>query len=315
MRILWFFAAAAIAYAGDHSALLQRATELFYRNEFREAEKIAREVWSKTDPRTDAATYYQAANTLGVALFILGREAEAERLLRQAELANPASFADHEADAMRAMSNLGQVMAAQGDAARAEPVLKRTLWWFEKNQPHDWPQLAIEHHNLGSLYLQEWRHPEARKHLEQAALLWSAAHVPETNVNALETRAALALLESRTGHLDRAERLLQDAWQIAESLHLPPQHPLPHSILLNRAMLRVQQGRLREARTLAEQSLRVQWSVTQELPNGFLMRSIALYKEILKHSKDRASLQRLSRWNTALEHGRRKYGDDGDCAR
>ncbi len=276
----------------------QRAARALEQGDFREAERVARKAVNNDHPA--------AANSLGVALFLQGKYDEAERYLRLAASADPAAFEDREADAMRASSNLAQLLAARGETARAEPVLRRTLWWFEKHRPQDLSQIALEHHNLGSLYVQEWRHEEARPHLEHASRLWRQQGLPPQHPLVLQTGLALALLDSQEGHLTGAWQNLQRLGADLDRSDLRASHPVRHSFLLNHAMVAAKLHRLDEARADLEKSLRTQWNSTVALPNETLRQSVELYRKVLEMAGDRRALKRVSRWQTAMRHERRK---------
>lgn len=275
----------------------QRAARALEQGDFREAERVARKAVNN---------HPAAANSLGVALFLQGKYNEAETYLRQAAAADPAAFADREADAMRASSNLAQLLAARGETARAEPVLRRTLWWFEKHRPQDLSQIALEHHNLGSLYVQEWRHAEARLHLDHANRLWLQQRLPPQHPLVLQTGLALALLASQEGHLNDARANLERLHADLDRSDLPASHPVRHSFLLNRAIVSAKMHRLDDARADLEKSLRTQWNSTAALPNETLRHSVELYRKVLEMAGDRRALKRVARWQTAMRHEHRK---------
>ena len=275
----------------------QRAARALELGDFREAERVARRAVND---------HPAAANSLGVALFLQGKYEEAEAYLRQAASSDPAVFEDREADAMRASSNLAQLLAARGETARAEPVLRRTLWWFEKHRPLDLAQIALEHHNLGSLFVQEWRHEPARQHLEHASRLWRQQGLPPQHPLVLQTGLALALLDSQEGRLTDAWASLQRLGADLDRSDLPAAHPVRHAFLLNRAMVSAKMHRLDEARADLEKSLRTQWNSTAALPNETLRQSVELYRKVLEMARDRRALRRVTRWQTAMRHERRK---------
>jgi hypothetical protein len=183
-------------------------------------------------------------------------------------------------------------------------MLRKSLWWFETYAPGDKAQLAREHHNLGALYVQQWRPREARRHLRQAAELWALKDPASAEV--LANRVMLAQADVQDGRLDLAEEGFRFVSRALAVSSLPERHPLRLHAALSLSVLRGKQGRLREARVAVEAALRVEWTATEVLPNDLLRRAIGVYREILLRDRDLAGEKRVTRWLQAIEHGHRK---------
>jgi predicted ATPase/DNA-binding SARP family transcriptional activator/Tfp pilus assembly protein PilF len=175
----------------------------------------------------------------------LGNFAEAERLHQESlafslELNDPMGIAG-------SYDNLGLVYRATGQLQRAREMYTEAL--RIRREVNDETILGVTLHNLAELDIDEGHPGSARPRLLEADEITTRLNECWLDIRGKNLLARLALLE---GDLAEAERYLQMAQEEPVGTSIRAELP---QVLVTLAELRAAQGRLDEARVLAEQQL------------------------------------------------------------
>ena len=158
-------------------------------------------------------------------------------------------------DTAAKLSNLANLLWAQGDFAGARPLCERALAISEKALGPEHPDTATILTGLASLLKAQGDLAGARPLLEQALAIYEKALGPEHPLTATSLSNLANLLWAQ-GDLAGARPLCERALAISEKA-LGPEHPDTATILNNLARLLQAQGDLAGARPLFERALAI----------------------------------------------------------
>ena len=154
----------------------------------------------------DESTLAQPLNNLGAVLYQLGRYAEAEPILRRAEIAwhgaGPASTSGYAAT----LSNLAALYNAQGRYTDTESLLLKSIAMRESLEGAQSVELAIPLNNLADLYRNQAKFQQAELLINRALELAIASLGPE-HPTVAHIYHTLAVVRRDQGRNDEAEVL------------------------------------------------------------------------------------------------------------
>lgn len=272
---------------------------LLYVGNALEAEKAAVRARELCDahPRVRPSCRLSTLNNLASAQIALRRNEAGEELLRQAIRSVAELHGEDDPQQIGLLANVGTSLASRGQLSRAEPVLRRALFLTERYFPEDHGALARQHHNLGSLHLEQRRLELARKHLEASERFLRATGL-EPHPQYPDLYRALALLEANQRRYAQADAYIERAFAAAESVSAPKH--LQGELLAVRAFLRVEQRRFPDALSDLQQTIDIQLSQAPRDPST-LLRTVSLFGRALKAAGGKTELQVLRKWSKALE--------------
>lgn len=186
-----------------------------------------------------------------------GRFAEAVELYRQALdwSKRAVGEADHPLNAA-VLNNLGTGLREMGLYAEARPLLEEAVAMRERLDGKDSMGVVVTLRNLGHLYLEEGRIEEAGRLFRRTLEIRREGYGERSHPSVAKARRSLALYHLARGDLEEADRLLSQAMQVFREQY-PGNHFQTGGTLRSQAAVRQAQGRPAEARSLAEEGLRI----------------------------------------------------------
>jgi tetratricopeptide (TPR) repeat protein len=234
--------------------------------------------------RLHAAEIGEVLLDLGRLHYVTGDFAASERFYREAiSHAQRWKLREHRLTALR---NIGDVLRLLGRGGEGERSIRAAL---RACGPRDAPMRAKCHLNLGVLLMSLGRLSQAKRELEQF-FRWSKRHASNVRDRYLAS-ANLGLICQRLGDMDAAQVSLERACGLAEEMGRRRESA---ESLLNRALLDIDCGRLREARQRLARSLRT----AEAIDHGRLSRLCRLALAEVAHHRGR--LAEAAEINTAL---------------
>ncbi len=181
--------------------------------------------------------------------------AEAERPIRQALDLNRELLGEKHRDAVRSLSDLGEVLRARGDLAAARPLLERALRMRREILGERHPDTINSLSNLGVLLSDQGDYAAARPLLERALGL-SQEVLGERHPDTIRILQNLATALWTKGDYVAARPLLERALRLSQEV-LGERHPDTIPILNNLGMNVYLQGDYASARSMFERALRL----------------------------------------------------------
>jgi tetratricopeptide (TPR) repeat protein len=228
----------------------------------------------------------RALNNRAAALRLAARPAEAIPLFNQA-----VHLAESSADdrlLATALGGLGSALVDTGEIARAEPVLRRSLFLFEKSTGPDSLETGEAANNLAMLYRRSGDLEQARLQQQRALTLMQSylpPHDPALEVAFNNIFIVLAELKQ----WDAAEPYLNRALEIGATL---PDNQTLADVDENAALLAAHRGQYRDAAAKMQRSVSIE---EHTLPPGDprLAQSLHTYAGYLKKSNQRAEAKQV----------------------
>jgi serine/threonine-protein kinase len=191
---------------------------------------------------------------LGYSMVSRNRLALAEPQLAQALAESREAMGEQALRTLQIREAIAQLRIAQGRTKEAEADLLSVLADIEASGQTAAPLYLLVLNNIGQLYLDLERYPEARSYLEKAR----AQPAPEAGTASTDTQAILlsnlAYVAHGLGELDEADRLFGQAEAEFRKLRPGGSAELA-SLLNNRAFLLDEQGKADEAYAMRRSSL------------------------------------------------------------
>jgi tetratricopeptide (TPR) repeat protein len=188
-------------------------------------------------------------------MVVLAAYTEARSLYERAlAIDEKVSGPDHPQTAV-GLTNLANLLTAQGDLTEALPLYERSLAIGEKAFGPDHPDMVPKLGNLGSLLHDQGDFEGARRYLERALTICEKALSPD-DPNAATTLNQLGLLLLDQDNRPRAQQYLERALAIYEKT-LGPDHTFTATCLVNVGALLLQQGDLPRAMSHLERGLAI----------------------------------------------------------
>lgn len=185
------------------------------RGELPEAERLYRRVLELRERYLgpDHPAVAASLNNLTATLHLLGRNAEADPLLRRALII--AETVEDTNLTASILNSLGAVLLDLDEPARAQPILRRAMAMFEKSEGADSLDVGKTHNNLGTVYIAEGELGRAEAELTLAASIYEKNLGPEHPL--LGTVLANVYILMATGkRFDDGEPFLRRALAISE---------------------------------------------------------------------------------------------------
>lgn len=190
----------------------------------------------------DAAATERA---LGVTLGELGRNGEAEALLRSAALRLEADSIQHRDERIKTLGALANVLQAQGDYAGAEDTYRHSEMLAVAEFGPDAPEVAVQLSNLANALQARAKLDEAEAAARRSLAIQEAELGPEhPRVGASLNNLGSILLARRA--YQEAEGIYARVLEIVRAT-LPTPHPVVATVLNNVAVTQLHLGRLEEA--------------------------------------------------------------------
>ncbi len=218
---------------------------------------------------TEAAGYFQEAaeivptefaeklayylNQAGLALYNVGKYAEAEPLYQRSLAIWEQALGKNHPDVATSLNNLALLYKTQGKYAEAEPLYQRSLAIIEKTLGKDHPNVALCLNNLAALYHTQGKYAEAEP-LYQRSLVIREQALGKDHPDVARSLNNLAELYCTQGKYADAEPLHQRSLAIFEKA-LGKDHPAVATSLNNLAGLYDAQSKYTEAEPLYQRSL------------------------------------------------------------
>jgi tetratricopeptide (TPR) repeat protein len=214
---------------------------------------------------------------LGATLHMMRRDAEAEPVLRGAvEIATDAGDAKLLGIAL---SGLATALAGEGEQARAEPVMRRSLALLERSEGEDTLDTANAANNLAVLYCDTNQYPEAEEEMKLALSFYESHFVGLESSVAMGLRNMFVILfkQRRTAE---AEPYLDRALAIGVKI-FPPGRKLAE-LQFAQGLLQESRGRFQEAAATLQHVIEVQERVLGS-NHPQLAHSLIAYSAALRH--------------------------------
>ncbi len=197
---------------------------------------------------------------LGYSMVSRNQLALAETQLAQALTESRESLGPQALRTLQIREAIAQLRIAQGRTQEAEADLLSVLSDLEASGQTSDPFYLLMLNNIGQLYLDQERYPEARSYLEKAR----AQPDPKAGTASADTRAILmsnlAYVAHGLGELDEADRLFNEAEAEFRKVRPGGSAELA-SLMNNRAFLLDDQGKADEAYALRQASLEMREAV------------------------------------------------------
>lgn len=259
-------------------SLSKLADERYEADDFKAAELLRREALRLAEEKLAPADKQLASllANLAISLHFSARDAEADPLARKAYVIAEQSGDQRLIGAV--LNTLGVVLAGEGDTARAEPVLRRSVALIEQSEGADALHVAEAANNLATLYSDTHQYAKAEQQMARVLPIYEehlgpahpvlamalgnmftifsdqhreAAGEPylrralsigektfPKSLNMANLQHCLAALEASRDNFQEAARLLEKVIATQERL-LGPEHPqLAHSLSDYSAVLR-----------------------------------------------------------------------------
>jgi Tfp pilus assembly protein PilF len=240
-------------------------------------------VWAQAEQESGASL-----NNLGAALRLAARPAEAMVKFNAAIKLAEASGDDRLL--ATALGGLGASLVDQGEFARAEPVLRRSLGIFEKISGPESLETGEAANNLAMVYRKSGELAQAQTQLERALpLMEKCLDARSVELEIGFNNMFIVLAEQKKW--DRAEPYLLRALEIARAL---PDSPERADIEENLALLQAHRGEFHEAAQTMEQVITIE-EQTLGPENPRLAGSLESYAGYLKKISHKAEAEQAER--------------------
>jgi tetratricopeptide (TPR) repeat protein len=293
---------------------------------------VTESAWAAAPPDAQTLARFRQIGTAtrlnlqGMRLYEAGRLPEATRVmadvLRMREELYPKDrYPCGHPELAQSINNLAGLHWAQGEYARAEPLLRRALRMNEElysteRYPNGHPDLVASLNNLAYLLQAQGKYASAeplyRRALQMCEGLYPRAHYPEGHPQLATGLNNLALLMYSQGEYARAEPLFHSALLMRERLYsranYPQGHPDLASSLNNLALVYVAQRKYARAEKLYNRALhmREQLFSPARFPQGHphlansLNNLAFLYQEQGNYAKAEPLFRRALKMNEGL---------------
>jgi tetratricopeptide (TPR) repeat protein len=233
---------------------------------------------------------------LSYSLHYAARDAEAEPLMRRAlEIARESG--DPKLTGMT-LNVLGIVLSGEGQRARAEPVLRRSVALLEESEGAGSLYVAKASNNLATLYLDTHQFAKGEEAMARALPIYEQHLRPDDPELALVLANMFTILAAQH-RADQGEPYLRQALAIGEKQF--PNTTRMANLQLCLASLEVSRDHLKDAALLLEKVIATQERVLGP-EHRDVGRSLAAYSTVLRrmHQKNEAKLA-LNRANMILK--------------
>lgn len=232
-----------------------------------------------------------------------GRLPEAEAAL-SAALARAETFGSDDPRLAFALDAVGDLRAAQGDAARAEPLFRRAVAILDKAAGPDAPETTAALAYLAEACAAQGKPAEAAKLLRRA--IASAEKDPARYAEAAARLSDLASIERAAGRGEQAESAYRRALEVTEAA-LGPEHRLVADRLTDLALFEHDRGRFDEAEPLYRRALDVKEKLRGpgDPEVAAALNDLALFEEARGMDAAAEAL-----YQKALDQGERAHGRD-----
>ena len=243
------------ASAQGLAAQSRKVDELGRAGKYAEAIALARAMLAAQEKNPASRDYAGALNNLAQLYGDVGRDAEAEPLLKRAIAIMEKAVGIDSGEIAPELTNLAALYFRQQRYAEAEPMFKRALALREKSLPAGHPDIGQALNNLATLYERTDRHADSEPLFKRALAIYEKAAGPE--------HPAVATLLNNLGQVDKAqgryaeaEPLIKRSLAIREKV-LGREHPDVARSLNNLADLYERQGRFADAGPLYQRALAI----------------------------------------------------------
>ena len=186
-----------------------------------------------------------------------------------------------------ALGGLGSALVDQGEFARAQPVLRRSLALFEKRTGADSLETGAAANNLAMVYRKSGDLPQAQAQLERA-LPSMEKHLDPHSVELETAFNNMFIVLAEQKQWDPAEPYVLRALAIAKAV---PENPLRADVEENLALLQAHRGQFREAVETMEQVIAIE-ERTLGTGSSRLAESLESYAAYLKKNSQKAEARR-----------------------
>jgi CHAT domain-containing protein/Tfp pilus assembly protein PilF len=258
--MLWLALLASACWAAPSSAQglaaqSAKVAELGRAGKYTEAIALAQAMLAAQEKNPASRDYAGALNNLAQLYGDVGRDAEAEPMLKRAIAVMEKAVGLDSGEIAPELTNLAALYQRQERYAEAEPMFKRALALREKSLPPGHPDIGQALNNLATQYEKTGRHSDSEPLFKRALALYEKAAGPE--------HPAVATLLNNLGQVEKAQRryseaepLIKRSLAIREKV-LGRDHPDVARSLNNLADLYERQGRFADAGPLYQRALSI----------------------------------------------------------
>lgn len=236
---------------------------------------------SAGEPDLDGA----ALNNLGVTLRMDSRPADA--IVRFNAAIRIAEDSGDDRLLATALGGLGACLVDQGEFARAQPVLRRSLALFEKVAGPDSLEAGESANNLAMVYRKDGQLAQAQQQLERALPLMQKFLDPHSKDLEIAFNNMFIVLAEQD-KWDAGEPYLKQALSIAQALPDSPEHA---DIEENLALLESHRGQFADAVKTMQHVIAIE-EHTLGAENTRLAQSLESYAGYLRKTSQKAAAQR-----------------------
>jgi tetratricopeptide (TPR) repeat protein len=282
MSILLLLVISAVFANGQPAAwesLSKLASQRFQADDFGAAELLRREALRLAEEKLGPEDKQLAGllANLALSLHTMARDAEAEPLARRA------FFIAEQSGDLRltgmVLNTLGVVLAGEGEAARSEPVLRRSVGLLEQADGPDALNVARAANNLITLYADTRQYAKAEQEITRILPIYERALGPEHPDYALALSNMFTILYQQ-GRGVEGEPYLRRAIAIGEKVF--PQSLNMANIDHCLAVFETTAGNYKEAARLFERIIAIQERLLGP-GHPLLARTLVNYSSVLQH--------------------------------
>jgi tetratricopeptide (TPR) repeat protein len=226
-----------------------------------------------------------ALNNLGVQLRSTGKPAEA--IVQFSAAIDVAESCGDDRLLATALAGLGSSLADEGEFVRAEPVLRRSLFLFEKTTGPDSLETGAAANNLAMVYRKNGDLAQAEAQLDRALPLMQA-HLDPHSVELEIAFNNMFIVLAEQKRWDQAEPYVQHALEIAQTL---PESPNRADVEENLALLQGHRGQFRDAAETMQHVIAIE-ERTLKSDDPRLARSLDSYAGYLRKSRQKSEAER-----------------------
>jgi CHAT domain-containing protein/tetratricopeptide (TPR) repeat protein len=246
---------AAPSSAQGLAAQSAKVAELGRAGKYTEAIALAQAMLAAQEKNPASRDYAGALNNLAQLYGDVGRDAEAEPMLKRAIAVMEKAVGLDSGEIAPELTNLAALYQRQERYAEAEPMFKRALALREKSLPPGHPDIGQALNNLATQYEKTGRHSDSEPLFKRALALYEKAAGPEHPAVATLLNN-LGQVEKAQGRYSEAEPLIKRSLAIREKV-LGRDHPDVARSLNNLADLYERQGRFADAGPLYQRALSI----------------------------------------------------------
>jgi tetratricopeptide (TPR) repeat protein len=247
------------------------------------AEAIWREALQSAEekPAADQKLIAELRSILASVLHLEGRDREAYPLALNA--VKMAEVSGNTLLIAPALTRLGLILADEGEFARAEPLLHRSLALFEQSEGGEALDTAIAENNLAMLYLGTARYATAEQLQNRALPVYEKRVDPEDPSLAAALANMFTILFAQ-GRAEQGEPYLRRALAIGETRF--PGTAAMARLQVCLAVLEFSRGHYQESARILQAAIGVQEQMLG--PNHpELARSLVFYSAVLRHLRNK----------------------------